>query len=258
MRPCMKLLLARLSFGLASMVPYQVPQATADHFGAKQLNGEAPVYDIRINASSTKWILFLEGGGWCNGATEAETVASCARRAGFQPPQESGLAFLDAVAPVLSKPRNGAYVDSCWVHEQNVNYCSGQSTPNCVGWTPAESGSKKWGYAISVPDSAGNRITPQQAFYRYYFDGADVKLLDSTALQANPSCIFTGVPAWDIVGVTILTILLMALCSTWCVLVKARCPQAAHLPTVPVARPQRGPPEGPYHLHPDCHEGGTS
>lgn len=39
----------------------------------------------------------------------------------------------------------GAFIDSCYVHEQNVNYCSGQGMPNCVGWSPSEPGSKKWG-----------------------------------------------------------------------------------------------------------------
>lgn len=411
------------------MVPDQVPDATAEHFGAKQLNGAAPEYDIRRNPSSTKWLLFLEGGGWCNGATEAATVAACANRAGFQPPLEhsssstkseamhvglsttdadyggvlgercdnnpgfcewnavflhyrdgssfgsfrseplevrfpggapgakmwmrgrasfdaiiadlqyrhgmisatevilsggsaGGLAvfynldhfaallgdqikltgfpdagyfldhadvngeftyrkafqgadlvwnvtgsrgtneacldaypkaehwkclmapyiapflktpvfvmnsafdayqlpnilgtpcgvstqsrpcndslaqryghdFVDGMAPVLSQPNNGAYVDSCWVHEQNVNYCSSQGSPNCVGWTPFEGGSKKWGYKTSIPYSTGTRLTPQQAFHKYYFEGADIKLLDKAALQANPSCIFTGKP----------------------------------------------------------------
>eukprot|EP00928_Gymnodinium_smaydae_P085020 TRINITY_DN68324_c0_g1_i1.p1 TRINITY_DN68324_c0_g1~~TRINITY_DN68324_c0_g1_i1.p1 ORF type:complete len:130 (-),score=21.38 TRINITY_DN68324_c0_g1_i1:231-566(-) len=93
---------------------------------------------------------------------------------------------------VFLSSKNGAYVDSCWVHEQNVNYCSDQSTPNCVGWTPAESGSKKFGYTISVPDEVGNRITPQQAFYKYYFQGATIRILDKAALQGNPSCVFKG------------------------------------------------------------------
>ena len=30
-------------------------------------------------------------------------------------------------------------------YPQNVNYCSGQALPNCVGWSPEEPGSKKWG-----------------------------------------------------------------------------------------------------------------
>ena len=62
-----------------------VPQATADKHGAKCLNGAAPTVEIRLNRSSTQWVLFLEGGGWCYGATANATIASCAGRGGFAP-----------------------------------------------------------------------------------------------------------------------------------------------------------------------------
>eukprot|EP01052_Picozoa_sp_SAG31_P049241 SAG31_NODE_10685_length_1109_cov_11.936258_1_plen_238_part_10 len=62
-----------------------VPQPTVDKHGAKCLNGAAPTMEIRLNRSSTQWILFLEGGGWCYGATANATIASCARRGGFSP-----------------------------------------------------------------------------------------------------------------------------------------------------------------------------
>ena len=62
-----------------------VPQATADKHGAKCLNGAAPTVEIRLNGSSTQWVLFLEGGGWCYGATANATIASCAGRGGFAP-----------------------------------------------------------------------------------------------------------------------------------------------------------------------------
>ena len=93
----------------------------------------------------------------------------------------------------------GAYIDSCYVHEQNVNYCSDQNQwPNCVGWSPQESGSKKWGYKTSVQG-----MTPQQAFTEYYFgefDGDEstvggrrsTVLIDAARLQANPACVYTG------------------------------------------------------------------
>lgn len=45
----------------------------------------APSVEIRLNTSSTKWILFLEGGGWCYGATAKDTIKSCAGKAGFVP-----------------------------------------------------------------------------------------------------------------------------------------------------------------------------
>jgi hypothetical protein len=67
------------------MTSRTVPQSTADKHGAKCLNGAAPKVEIRLNKSSTQWVLFLEGGGWCYGATDKATVASCARRGGFVP-----------------------------------------------------------------------------------------------------------------------------------------------------------------------------
>jgi O-palmitoleoyl-L-serine hydrolase len=44
-------------------------------------------------------------------------------------------AQLRALAPTLAGyPGTGAFVDTCFVHEQNVDYCSTQSLPNCVGF----------------------------------------------------------------------------------------------------------------------------
>ena len=400
-----------------SMVPRTVPQTTADKHGAKCLGGQAPAIEIRRNASSTSWVLFLEGGGWCNGATANATIDSCAGRGGFVPPHltttattadfggvlganpttnpdfftwnavfihycdgasfgsgrvdpiavkkrdgspgqlwmrgranfnaviddllstqgmrqatevilsggsAGGLAvfynldhlvtllpagvrvtgfpdagfFMDApgyvadfqgadpvwnvtgsggtnlkclaahaaageqwrcllapfilphieapiyvmnsaydayqlgnemnpggCVPTPAKPCNvsatlaygqalkdrvrstlaarpstagraGAYIDSCYVHEQNVNYCSAQGMPNCVGWTPAESGSKKWGYSTAVTTPEGKQLTPQQAFGKFYFRKSDddAVLIDSTILQQNPTCIWKGPP----------------------------------------------------------------
>jgi hypothetical protein len=69
----------------AGMTHVDLPQSVADAFGSKCLNGQAPSYEIRTNSSSAKWILFLEGGGWCNGATANATIDACAGRAGFKP-----------------------------------------------------------------------------------------------------------------------------------------------------------------------------
>ena len=44
-------------------------------------------------------------------------------------------AFGDAILPLLQRnPSMGAWAASCFVHEINVQYCSGQSLPNCKGW----------------------------------------------------------------------------------------------------------------------------
>jgi hypothetical protein len=60
----------------------------------------------------------------------------------------------DIKAVTDGKPANGVYIDGCYVHEQNVNYCYGQGMPNCVGWSPLEPGNKKWGYTTRCAYSA--------------------------------------------------------------------------------------------------------
>jgi hypothetical protein len=98
--------------------------------------------------------------------------------------------FLSNLSTALAgKSASGPYVDSCYVHEQNVNYCSGQSLPNCVGWTPLESGSKKWGYTTAV----GGK-TPQQAFSDFYFNRGPSVVIDQDRFPENPTCKFTGNP----------------------------------------------------------------
>ena len=63
--------------------------------------------------------------------------------------------FLAQLQPaVAALPGNGAYTDSCLVHEQNVDYCSGQSVPNCRGWNI---------YNVSA-DGYPQQLTPQQGF----------------------------------------------------------------------------------------------
>jgi len=104
--------------------------------------------------------------------------------------------FVAAVANVTAgKPGNGVYVDSCYVHEQNLNYCSGQSMPNCVGWSPLESGSQKWGYRTSVSGADGAQLTPQQAFSRWYFGKGDTVTVDALRFPANPSCTYHAPPS---------------------------------------------------------------
>ena len=76
-------LLTTLAHGIS------LPQAVADKFGAKCLNGAPPTYELSRNYSSTKWILFLEGGGWCQGDSVNATRTSCAGRGGFVWPKPS-------------------------------------------------------------------------------------------------------------------------------------------------------------------------
>ena len=69
----------------AQMVSITVSKADADKWGAACLSGAPPSYEIDLRNQSKNWVLFLEGGGWCNGLTAEDTIKSCAGRAGFKP-----------------------------------------------------------------------------------------------------------------------------------------------------------------------------
>merc|ERR1712115_773384 len=97
-----------------------------------------------------------------------------------------------AITTATGKSEHGAYIDSCWVHEQNVNYCSGQSTPNCVGWSPLSTGSKKWGYTTAVEMSNNKSFTPQQAFSHFFKGGGINAFIDAVEFPQNPTCIWKG------------------------------------------------------------------
>ena len=110
------------------MTSRTVPQPTADKHGAKCLNGAAPSVEIRLNASSTKWILFLEGGGWCYGATSNATIASCASRGGFVPgePSASGYRGVQDYGGVMgSSPETNP--DFYTWNAIFIHYCDGAS-----------------------------------------------------------------------------------------------------------------------------------
>ena len=101
--------------------------------------------------------------------------------------------FIRAVnETVLSKPQNGAFLDSCLVHEQNIDACCAQPQPshlnasrsgcctNCAGWS-----------LFSLPDGSQVRRTAQQAFGDWFFkrpSRSNYRLIDPVAWPANPSC----------------------------------------------------------------------
>ena len=118
-------------------------------------------------------------------------VPTPARPCNDTPALQYGALFKRTVrATVLAaNAANGAFVDSCFVHEQNVNYCSSQGMPNCVGWSPQESGSRKWHYRTAV-----DGLTPQQAFSAWYFRGAAKDVIDAAPLQGNPTCVWAPLP----------------------------------------------------------------
>lgn len=92
----------------------------------------------------------------------------------------SSLGHLVARAPAIG---HGAFVDSCLVHEQNVDYCSGGNPHayNCAGWLTTK--------------VAG--LTPQQAYSAWYRGDAARNLTVDTAATlapdaaANPTCPWT-------------------------------------------------------------------
>ena len=106
----------------ADMVSETVPQDVADRFGAKRLDGTSPTYQVRTNASNTKWILFLEGGGWCFGPNATTTIKQCGLRAGFTP-LDGSFPGLDGSFPEeFGKPADfgGLMGESC---DTNPYFC---------------------------------------------------------------------------------------------------------------------------------------
>ncbi|NCX93970.1 MAG: hypothetical protein EBX40_04775, partial [Gammaproteobacteria bacterium] len=63
------------------------------------------------------------------------------------------LSQIASMQEALALPGTGAFVTSCFVHEQNVDYCSGQSLPNCRGFIE---------YTVALPD--GSRINMAEGF----------------------------------------------------------------------------------------------
>ena len=57
-------LLALLLAPVAAQQHTPIPQAFADRFGAKCLDGSPPSYSSLLQ-DPLRWVLFIEGGGWC-------------------------------------------------------------------------------------------------------------------------------------------------------------------------------------------------
>eukprot|EP01116_Phalansterium_solitarium_P011389 TRINITY_DN27049_c0_g1_i1.p2 TRINITY_DN27049_c0_g1~~TRINITY_DN27049_c0_g1_i1.p2 ORF type:complete len:433 (+),score=110.40 TRINITY_DN27049_c0_g1_i1:41-1300(+) len=98
--------------------------------------------------------------------------------------QQYRLDFLAAFEGFTNDTRHGYYLDSCFVHEQNVDYCSTQSLPNCRGWNV---------YRVNATD--GTSLTPQQSFGDWYYGrgaGDLGRVVDASLFPQNPSCPFSG------------------------------------------------------------------
>lgn len=82
----------------------------------------------------------------------------------------SSIAHLVKRAPAVG---HGAYIDSCLVHEQNLDYCGGPKAFNCAGWLTTQI----------------DGVTPQVAFSRWYAGISDSNVtIDTTKIVENPSC----------------------------------------------------------------------
>jgi hypothetical protein len=115
--------------------------------------------------------------------------------------------FIETVnTTVLNRAANGAFLDACLVHEQNIDGCCGQPQPtslnqtrpgcctNCAGWSlfsvPDGSGGFGGGGA-SGGFGGGQRRTAQQAFGDWFFgrpSASNHRLIDPVAWPNNPSC----------------------------------------------------------------------
>lgn len=96
--------------------------------------------------------------------------------------------FHAAIDPLLAaNPRIGAFIPSCYVHEINVDYCSGQTLPNCRGWAK---------YSVK-PSVGGAALLENQAFPLWYDATVGTaarygkyQLVDTIRYPTNPSCPF--------------------------------------------------------------------
>jgi len=124
--------LVALSAGLASALASDslslvvVPQPFADAYGAKCLDGTPPFYYSRVTASSSSWVIFLEGGGWCAGTDYASSLASCVSRAGGGGGSSNGAGPTFDVGGLLSTNStvNPGFFDANLVF---AKYCDGAS-----------------------------------------------------------------------------------------------------------------------------------
>lgn len=69
-----------LAAAQAPLALHKLDPAFAAQFGAACLDGTPPGLYALVQ-DPTKWILFLEGGGWCFDTTPAGTISNCAGRA---------------------------------------------------------------------------------------------------------------------------------------------------------------------------------
>jgi hypothetical protein len=117
--------------------------------------------------------------------------------------------FQAALRPLLERnPALGAFAVSCYVHEINVDYCSGQSLPNCRGWNSYQIQGKTLSTAFPLwhSNAIRNWEIVQDAFFskakeaslnvggeRRSALGVDLgpgQDVDTYTYPMNPSCVY--------------------------------------------------------------------
>lgn len=105
-----------------------LPQAFADLYGAKCLDGTPPAIYTSLNSSSSTWLLFLEGGGWCFDTTSAGVISNCFGRAAGGGGSSAGIAngSTNNIGGLLSEDPavNPRFFSSNLVF---MHYCDGSS-----------------------------------------------------------------------------------------------------------------------------------
>jgi hypothetical protein len=169
----------------APMQRVDIPAATVQAHGAACLAGQAPNYEIRRNTSSDHWIIFLQGGGWCYGATPNATIQLCAAHAGLKP-------HLDQ-AGREEKPERGALYGGFLSGDRSVNpdfyTWNAVYVPNCNFASFASSRPDP----IVIPRGATNGS--DAAIYlrgRNTFDAIIADLLASQSMSRATEIILSG------------------------------------------------------------------
>jgi hypothetical protein len=114
---------------------------------------------IILNSAYDAYQTINERGINCVPSTNGQPVAglpSC-NSTQMEEFQAYRLSQIASMQDALALPGTGAFVTSCFVHEQNVDYCSGQSLPNCRGFIE---------YTVALPD--GSRINMAEGFQRWH------------------------------------------------------------------------------------------
>jgi hypothetical protein len=117
---------------------------------------------IILNSAIDMWQILNDLQLPCVPSTNGQPVAGVPSCSAAQVAQVNNyrLLQLQAVAPALQVPFTGAFIDTCFVHESNVDYCSTQPLPNCIGWNI---------YNVSISNPvAPAAVTMDQTFHAWH------------------------------------------------------------------------------------------